>query len=200
MAKERRGILRRNRYSELRLCHFTPREARVLAESRRDAPAVKLLKQERMERWNRFEKIAARKIATGQWRRSEVYEKWTQNLSRMYSRKHWRVKEGPKGGQEDLGPVGSVNPWASYRDAEKRVGGRRHKGYKSPWEAKQVKSGKTSLQKGLVFIQKRERSPRTKDSAQIRLWIAQKDEAIRQAKGRRKQQLMIERNRLERML
>jgi len=167
----------------------------------RSTPALQLLVGERDERRARFEKIAARKIATGSWKRTQVQAKWVANLARAYRRLGYRVQKGPTGKQQPM-KKGSPNPWAAYRDAEQRVGGPGTKGYVSPWEVKQVKHGKTRLEKGLVFVQRQERTRGRggASAAQVREWIAQKEEAIRSSTGRRRTQLVIERNRLERML
>jgi hypothetical protein len=86
-----------------------------------------------------------------------------------------------------------------YRDAEKRMGGTGSKGYVSPWEIKQIKSGKTRLEKGLIFVQ-REEKRKGASHEMIKQWIEQKNEAIGKARGKRRSQLIIERGRLERML
>jgi hypothetical protein len=193
---------KRARYTELRLEHFTPREARELSTLSKNTPALKVVREERVARRARFEKIAAAKIAKGSWRRDIVEKKWLQNLSRMYSKKGWRVQEGPKGKQHPLAK-GSANPWALYRDAEKRVGGPGTKGYVSPWEVRQISQGTTRLEKGLIFVQQVERqakSPKGLSQAQVRSWIAEKEDAIKESKGKRKTQLILEKNRLERLL
>lgn len=197
--------LKQIRYQDLRGKHFTPKEARELSTLPKETPALKIMKQEREARWNRFEKIASNKLYKGQWKRKDLPSKWLKNLSRMYTKNKWRVQEGPKGKQDNLGAKGSPNPWAAYRSAEKEAGGPKSKGYVSPWEVKQISHGKTKLQKGLIFVQRKERQVKVAGNspasrAQIKVWIEQKEEAIREAKGRRKAQLIIERNRLEKML
>lgn len=188
---------------ELRSRHFAPKEARELSVLPKSTPALRAMIVDRISRRERFEKLAASKIASGKWKRSQVSGKWVKNLSRLYSKYRLRVKFGPKGKQDNLGGVGAINPWALYRHYVRSTGGQGGQGHVSPWELRQVKRGKTRLEKGLVFVQRAERqawSGKGVSQATVRDWIAQKDEAIRQATGRRKAQLMIERNRLERML
>lgn len=193
---------KQNRYQWLTVHHFTPLEARMLSVLPKATPALKLLVAERDARRERFEKLAAHKIATGRWRRQDVPNKWVANLTRMYSKRGWRVKEGPRGDQPAM-PRHSPNPWAMYRSYEKQVGGPKSKDYVSPWELKQIKHGTTKLQKGLVFVQKLEKESKRAGGVSknmIRSWISDKDEAIRNARGRNRAQLIIERNRLERLL
>jgi len=192
------------RYTVLRLEHFTPHEARALSILRSNTPALKLVRQERLERWAHFEHYAAGKVSRGKWRRQDVPHKWLDNLSRMYTKKRWRVREGPVGDQTDM-PKGSPNPWAMYRDAERRMGGPDSKNYISPWEIRQLTHGKTDLQRGLVFVQQVERKAKEKertglDRTLVAQWIAEKEDAIRDARGKRRDQLIIEKNRLERLL
>ena len=197
-----RRTRKQDRYQALRHHWFTPREARELSVLPKATPALKLLVAERDARRERFEKIAAHKIATGRWRRQDVPDKWVANLARMYSKRGWRVKEGARGDQPRM-PKGSPNVWAMYRDAERRVGGPKSKGYISPWELKNIRRGKTKLQKGLVFVQKLEKESKKAggvSKSRLRSWIADKEEAIRSARGRNRAQLIIEKNRLERML
>jgi len=168
----------------------------------RSTPALKTILAEREARWSRFERIAAYKISVGKWHRRQLGEKWLNNLSRMYTRNRWRVQYGPVGNQPDL-TKGSPNPWAMYRDAERRTGGPGGKGYVSPWEVRQLAQGKTRLEKGLLFVQQVERKARRRgglNQDRVRQWIVEKDEAINAARGKRKEQLIIERNRLERLL
>ena len=199
------GRQKRARYRELRLEHFTPREARMLSTLPKSTPALKSLRDDRVARRSRFEKVAATKIAKGKWRRGDVEKKWLQNLSRMYTKNKWRVQEGPKGKQDNLGGKGSINPWAMYRSYEKRVGGPGTKSYVSPWEVRQISSGNTRLEKGLIFVQQVERRAKKEgggglSQGQVKQWIAEKDLAIKAATGKRKEQLILEKNRLERLL
>lgn len=183
------------RYNSLRTAHFTPLEARELSILPKETPALKLVVETRLQRRGRFEKAAARRISTGVWQREDVPGKWLANLARMYTRSRWRVQEGPRGKQAAM-PKGGPNPWAMYRSAEKIAP---TKGYVSPWQIRQIRKGKTKLEKGLIFIQKAERAGGA-SFGQLRLWITQKDRAISKAKGQRKEQLLIERGRLERLL
>lgn len=197
---------RRERHTTLRLERFTPREAKMLSEIPANTPALKLCREARIVRWNKFEKLAATKIANGKWRRGEIKQKWINNLSRLYTRMGWRVKGEYQKGQQIM-PRGSPNPFAMYRYFEKLTGGHDAQGqeYIAQWQARQVKHGKNRLEKGLIFVQREEKKAKAAPSkkasdAQIRSWIEQKNTAIASATGKRKQQLVIERNRLERML
>lgn len=188
-SRTRRGA----RYDSLRLHHFLPLEARELSRLPKNTPALKLVVQERDERRVRFERIAANKIATGSWKRTDVPNKWLRNLARMYSRRRLRVQFGPTGKQQVM-PKYSPNPWALYRDAEKRVGGPDSKGYVSPWELKQIKQGKTPLDKGQIFIQKQARKPAPGMTGE---WVRQLDEKIVESKGKERQRLVGQRDRLK---
>ncbi len=197
---------RRERHTTLRLERFTPREAKMLSAIPANTPALKLCREERLARWNRFEHIAATKIANGKWRRGEIKEKWLNNLSRLYTKMGWRVKGEYQHGQQIM-PRGSPNPFAMYRFYEKMTGGHDAQGqeYIAQWQARQIKHGKNRLEKGLIFVQREEKKAKATPSkkandTQIRSWIAEKDLAINSASGKRKQSLIIERNRLERML
>lgn len=196
------GRRQQAKYELLRSHNFTRRESRELSVLPRKTPALRLLVAERDARRSRFERLAATKIHAGAWTHRDLPYKWADNLARMYQRRGWRVKEGGTGNQRRMAK-GMPNVWAMYRDAESRTGGRKAKGYRSPWEIHQLRLGKTKLQKGLVFVQKMERKARVAGGVSkdmIRGWIASKDEAIHRAKGRHREQLIIERNRLERLL
>ena len=196
------STLRERRYQELRAHHFTPLEAREFSKLPRSNPGRKDMIAAREARWARFEKIAAGRVARGSWKRSQVIEKWAKNLARYYGRNQLRVMYGPTGAQQKI-PKGAVNPWALYRKYERKQGGPDGKGYVSPWQVRQLRKGKTRLEKGLLFIQNLEMQTKAAggvSKATIRGWIEQKDEAIKKARGGRKAQLMIERNRLERLL
>lgn len=190
-------------YDRLILEHFTPLEARELSVLPKSTPALNKMRRDRLERRARFEKEAAWRIASGKWKREDIPRKWLANLTRWYTKERLRVQFGPEGKQPKM-VRGMPNPWAAYRQAEKDVGGPGTKGYVSPWEVKQLREGRTFLEKGLIFVQRAERKKVSKNSGvsqvQVREWIAQKDEAISKARGKRKEQLIIERNRLERML
>jgi len=194
MAKPGTGRQQRRRYEYLSSAHFTPLEAREFSTLPKATPALKLIMEGRATRRARFEKVAASKIARGVWRREDVPRKWVDNLARMYNRRNWRVQEGPRGAQQPM-LKGSPNPWAMYRAAEKVAPPKKDI---SPWQLRRV-FGKTRLEKGLVFVQRAERQGGTNE-AQIKQWVKEKDESILKAQGQRKEQLIIERNRLERLL
>jgi hypothetical protein len=195
-------IRKGSRQDRLLVAHFTPLEARELSKTSLSTPAMQLIIASRLARWTKFERAADRKIAIGQWKRDQVSQKWLQNLSRMYHNKRWRVQYGPKGNQQPM-VKGGVNPWAMFREAERAAGGPGTKRYKSPWEARQLAGGKTRLEKGLIFVQRVEQKTKrgdTLNAVQIRQWIAEKEVAISGARGKRQEQLILERNRLERLL
>lgn len=175
--------------------HFTPLEARELAAIPKATPALQKVIHEREARWIRFSRAATRRVRQGIWRPDEVSGKWLTNLGRMYTRSRWRVREGPRGKQHAM-PKGGPNPWAMYRNAIKVSPGKKHV---SPWEIRQIWEGKTPLERGIIFIQRVERMGGA-SLGQVQQWIVQKNAAIRKAKGKRKEQLVIERNRLERLL
>jgi hypothetical protein len=157
---------------------------------------------DRLLRRARFEKIVARKLERGLWSRDEVGSKWLKNLSRMYSKRGWRVQHGATGRQQKM-PKHSPNPWAAYRDFERQVGGTSTKGYVSPWEIKQIKAGKTLLDKGLIYIQRQERKGGTTTGVpkeMIQQWIDEKNRAILKARGERRRELIEQRERLRRSL
>jgi hypothetical protein len=190
------------KYTSLRDSGFTPLEARELSVLPKSTPALKAMIEDRIAKRARFEKLAATKVAHGKWRRSQVGAKWLKSLSRMYSRNNWRVQHGPTGKQQSM-PKHGINPWASYRAYEKQQGGTKSKNYVSPWQIHQLASGKTRLEKGLVFVRQVERKAKRDGSvsqSQVRSWIAQKEQAINESSGKRKAQLIIEKNRLERLL
>jgi len=188
--EERRRILRLN--------YFTPLEARELAVIPRNTPALKLMRQERIARRTRFEKLAATKLAKGKWTRAQVEKKWLANLSRMYYLRRWRVQYGPKGKQHKLAK-GTPNPWAMYRAYEQRTGGPKGKGYVSPWELKQLRKGKSLLDKGLISVQKVKRGQAIGKS-QIAQWVDQLGESIKSARGQRRERLISQRDNLRGLL
>jgi len=197
----RRITQKESRRRELLSAHFTPLEARMLKELPRNNPARRQMIADRIDRWDRFVKIANRKLQSSAWRRSQVPQKWLNNLSRTYSKLHLRVRFGPTGNQMPL-PKRSPNPWALYRWYERQYGGPGGKPYVSPWQLKQTKSGRTELQKGLIFVQKAEKGYKGGElsKATIRSWIGQKNEAIRLARGKHRARLQIEVRRLEGLL
>ena len=190
---------KRDKYIQLRNEKFTPFEARQLSKLTLNIPALKLAREERQARWGRFEKIAAKKIDSGRWSRGQLATKWLKNLSRMYTKHGWRVKEGPKGKQTQM-PKGSPNVWALYRDAERRIGGPGSKGQESPWEVKRVNQTRMVLDRGLIQMQKAKREGKSPTRDEILQWIKELNEKIRTANGDRKRQLILQRSNLERRL
>ncbi len=186
---------RQTRFTFLRDNQFLPLEARELSKLPKATPALKLMVLDRLERRARFEKIAARKLEQGKWKRSEIPKKWVNNISRMYSRMGLRVKEGPRGKQQKLAKR-TPNPWALYRKFVRQAPGKKHV---SPWELRQVHKGKTPLARGLVFVQKAEKAGSI-SKRQLRQFIAEKKETIRGSRGQRRAQLTIELGRLEKLL
>ncbi|KKK47520.1 hypothetical protein LCGC14_3154350 [marine sediment metagenome] len=186
---------RQNRFTFLRDNQFLPLEARLLSKLPKVTPALKLMVLDRLERRVRFEKIAARKIETGKWKRGEIPKKWIKNISRMYGRMGLRVKEGPRGKQQKLAKR-TPNPWALYRKFVRQAPGKRHV---SPWELRQVHKGKTTLARGLVFVQKTEKAGSI-SKRQLRQFITEKRVSVADARGQRKAQLKIELTRLEKLL
>ena len=189
---------RQSRYNALLSENFTPLESRELSKLPRNTPALKLLRSDREARWERFERITARKLNRGQWREQDVPNKWLKNLSRLYSKRRWRVQFGPEGAQQPM-PKGSPNPWSMYRDYERIAP---DKGYVSPWQVKQLKQGKTPFSKGLIFVQQIEKKAQqgTISKPMLRSWLEDKAQAIKKARGKHRTQLRIEYNRLERLL
>lgn len=182
------------RYDFLISQHFTPLEARELSTLKKMTPALKQAIAERGARRARFERVAAGKIARGVWSRGDLRNKWAANLSRLYSGRGWRVQEGARGAQQPM-PRGSPNPWAMYRAMERIAPPKKDV---SPWELRRI-FGKTHLERGLIFIQKAERKGGV-SASQVSQWIAEKDAAIKGARGQRRAQLIVERNRLGRLL
>lgn len=174
-------------------------ESHEFSKLPKNTPALQMILRERENRRARFEKIAARKIANGSWKREQLREKWVANLTRMYKVKKWRVKEGPKGSQDPM-PRGAPNPWAMYRGFVDRAPDKK---YKSPWERKKYPKGASRLEKGTLFIQKVERAKKAGKEAgarQTREWIRQLDQTITKATGARRLQLEKQKARLERGL
>jgi len=169
-------------------------EARELSTLKKETPALKVAIREREIRRARFDKVAATKISRGVWHREDLPTKWRNNLSRLYSSRGWRVQEGARGAQQPM-PRGFPNPWAMYRSMEKIAPPKKDV---SPWQLRRI-FGKTHLERGLIFIQKAERQGGASVS-QVRLWIAEKNNAIRNARGQRRAQLTVERDRLVRLL
>jgi hypothetical protein len=191
--------LRQKRYQFLRLCHFLPLEARELSTLRRNTPTLKLIIKERRCRWERFKKIAARKTAYGRWKEGQLMVKWFKNLSRMYTKKGWRVKEGPKGRQQPM-VKGSPNPWALFRDADRRIGDGGSKRYVSPWHPKRINPNRTTLDKVILLVQKASREGHPPSVGQLKQLIDDLSEQIKNATGLRQRQLVQQRNCAERIL
>jgi len=182
------------RYGYLVSHYFTPLEARELSTLEKETPALKLVIVERELRWARFENVASRKLELGVWRREDIPAKWRSNLSRLYTSRGWRVQEGARGAQQAM-PRGSPNPWAMYRSSERIAPKSRDV---SPWQLRRV-FGKTRLERGLIFIQQAERRGGA-SVGQVRQWISEKEQAIKRARGGRRKQLIVERDRLEKLL
>ena len=184
---------RQNRYDHLRGI-FQTFEAEQLSKLPNLTPALRACVRSREAYRARFEKIASRKLASGDWQWGEVKDKWITSLKRLYKRKGWLVKFGAVGNQPRM-RRGSPNAWAMYREFEDKTGGhRRQGGLVSPWELKQVKKGKTPLDRGQIFIQKSQRGKVNKGA--IMNWLSHLDANIRQAKGARRTQLIQQRMRL----
>lgn len=190
---------RQRRLVELRNSHFTPLESRQLSILPKSTPALKLLKEDRQARWARFEKIAAYKIASGKWRRGQIGAKWLKNISRMYTKHGWRVKEGPRGKQQPMAK-GSPNAFAMYRDYERRVGGPGTNRHVSPGELGKTKSGKALLNRGLLYVQKARSEGRPPLASHAKYWIDQLNEKINTTTGSQREQLIKQKNNLERSL
>ena len=187
---------RRDRYNFLRAHSFLPLEARELSKLPKSSPAWRLMVQDRDARRARFERMAANKIARGRWRRGDVDRKWLKNIARLYSRRGWRVKFGAKGAQQEM-PRFSPNPFSMYRSYQRQAPGQN---YISPWESRQLLKGKTLLDKGLIFVQKEEKAGRPVNKDMVRNWMKEKTQAIKRARGKRRVQLRLEYNRLEKLL
>ena len=189
-----RRTKKQSRYEFLISRHFTPLEARELSTLKKETPALKEAIKRRAIRRTQFEKQAARKIASGAWSRDIVPKKWAENLSRLYTTRNWRVVEGARGDQQPM-PVGSPNPWAMYRAYEKIAPPSKDV---SPWQLRKV-FGKTRLERGLIYIQRAERRGGMSQT-QLRLWITEKSNAIKRARGGHRAQLIVEKSRLEKLL
>jgi len=189
---------RQARYEFLLARRFTPLEARELSRLPGDAPALRLVVRERESRWNRWQGMARWRVGKGQWREEDVPERWLGYLARLYTKRGWRVQHGAKGKQQKM-PKYSPNPWAMYRGYERQAP---RKDYVSPWEVRIISRGTPSLVRGLVQAQRAEKglAAGAVSRDMIRSWIAQKDKAISGARGTRRTQLIIERNRLERLI
>jgi len=197
MAK--RESLRRIRYGILIEDKFTPLEARELSILPRNTPALKAMRSDRVERWERFAKIAKRKLASGSWKTGDIQGKWTKNLSRMYSKHKLRVQFGPTGKQPVMAK-GMPNVWALYRYYVKYTP---DKQYKSPWELTRTIGPPPTLNRGVLFGQKlqmMQKAGHTVSSGQIRNWMTQLDTSIRRTKGERRQQLIRQRDNLSKLL
>lgn len=173
--------------------HFTVAESRELSKVGRLSLALGLIIEERREMRARFEKRADRKIASGAWSRRQVPRKWIDSVKRMYRRRHWIVKHKRTDPNTKL-KRGDINPWAMYRFYEQEAPP--EEGYR-PAKKKKYR-GKAHLERGLLTIRKIEKGTLKASSTQIRQWIGQKREAVRNTRdSRRKVQLRIEIRRLE---
>lgn len=188
---------RTNRYNTLLSEHFTPLESRELSKLPKNTPALKQLREDRVARWEKFERFAVGKVDRGHWRPQDVKNKWITNLARLYYKRDWRVKHGAVGKQPKM-LKGTPNPWAMYRDYTRQTGGDNAKNYRSPWEVKQILSGKTPLDKGLIFIQKATVSPVSKSV--LNDWIKKLGDSISEARGNRRVQLVLQRDRLRKLV
>lgn len=97
-------------------------------------------------------------------------------------------------------PKGTFNPWAMYRDYERVTPS---KGYVSPWEVRQIRHGRTLLDKGLIFIQRRVKGGGTVSGVpqhMVEEWIRQKEVAIGRARGAHRRELIEQRERLRESL
>ena len=183
-----------NRYRYLRAHHFTEYESRELSVLCMGDPVLRVMVANRDRRWEWFMQMARRKVGSGRWRQGDLPDKWYANLSRLYTGRGWRVKHGPVGDQPRRAR-GLVNVWAAYRSYERIAPPKKDV---SPWQLRRI-FGKTHLERGLIFIQKAERQGGA-SASQVRLWIAEKNNAIRNARGQRRTQLIVEKSRLEKLL
>lgn len=174
--------------------HMTPLEARMLSVLPRNTPALRAMVADRDARWDRFEKIASRKIAAGRWQPQDIDRKWTANLLRYY-RKAKAIVKGQTRGRQQRMPKGAPNPWALYRRYVKANPG--NKGYDSPWEKKKY-GPKSPLDKAQWVVRRASNS--TVSSAQLRLWISQVDRSIRYSRGDRREAFIGHRAALQKML
>lgn len=187
---------RRATYGRLIAAGFRHFEAHEISKLGGESQALSSLISDREERRARFEKTAATKISQGKWRRSDLTKHWIKNLKDLYRKNHWMVQK--------TGHRNEPSPWAMYRHYENQFGGPGKKPYTSPWELKQIATGHTRLEKGLIFVQRVERQQgagRPVNDMQVRQWIEEKNTAIANAKTEsRRAQLVIERGRLERLI
>lgn len=187
---------RKIRYGELRAAGFQFFEASRLSELQGTSRGLLNMIADRRERRADFEKLAANKIEKGEWRRRDVAAKWIKNLRALYTKMGWMIHE--KGHRNE------PSPWAMYRFYERHAGGPEKKGYTSPWELRVMPHSMPRLQRGIILAQRLERQAargRPVSESQIRYWINQKNVAIAEVKtGKRREELVIERNRLERLL
>jgi len=185
------------RYEWLLSQGLTPLEAREFASSlTRETPALRAFIADRVEFKRKFDADLLRRMEAGTLTitsNADVEARWRTAISKLYTRRGWRVQQGAVGDQPSF-PRGSMNPWAGYRFYEKSNPDPRNV---SPWQLRKH-FGKTRLERGLLFIQKAEKRGGA-TYTQISLWIAQKTNAIAKARGTRKAQLQIELGRLERL-
>jgi hypothetical protein len=92
----------------------------------------------------------AKKVGEGRWRSSDTAKHWKAYLWGWYRRNGLCVKLGAVGKQQKI-PVGFPNVWEWYRRQLRITPD--SKAFVSPWQQKQIKSGKTPLDRGQIFIQ-----------------------------------------------
>lgn len=177
-------VRRQRRYNELIGHHFLPFEARVLSRLAKHTPALRIMIRQRDEKWARFIRKEERRDTP----KYKVNIEWRRALRVMYCRNRWMVQEGPKGRQR--GPTkGQPNAWAMYRSFIRTAA---DKGYKSPWEKRQLKQ-RRSLDLGQVVVKRAERAETV---GQLRRFLEQLAVSIAEATGVRRQQLVRQRDRL----
>jgi len=179
------GTKRAKRKALLLAEGFLPSESQQLSKLPKSTPALRLLRKERQALRERF----SRKADRMDWSKTRTNKEYRKRIKNLYDRRGWLVQEGPKGKQR--GPrKDKPSLWTMYREYERRRPG---KPYVSPWEKKQIKKGKTKLDRGQIFIKKAERA---QSSVELENWVAQLDMSIEAATGERKKQLEKQRERL----
>lgn len=173
-------------------------EAVEFVDLPRRTPALRKIIADRQAKRKRFEHYAATMIDKGAWAPWQLGEKWKGSIKKMYRARRWVVQHGPSHSMPGA-KKGDPNPWSMYRASEKHVP---DKGYVSPWQTKQVATGANKLVKGLIFVQslERRRAKGQVSDSTVRQWITEKEMAINSARGEQKTALILQRNRLERML
>jgi hypothetical protein len=172
---------------------LTRLEANALSQIPLNNTTIKAIVRDRVERYNRFTVVASRKMSEGKWRPGDFWKKWLENLSRLYTKEGWRV-QGKYQKNQVRRPVGSLNPWAMFRNYEKSYPDKRHV---SPWEVKAVKNSNKGFDRGQIFVQ---RAAMGSSAGRIRGWIEQLNQTILSAPGGERARMIIQRRRLEAML